>query len=92
MEKRAPWTQREHWAFKGLRTAREERRELLEGAPKRVWKIHSLPLGWVCLAVFPSTLDSCNVHGMESTGCSVLCVSVNSWLFSLGMEKETGFL
>lgn len=54
------------------RIAKKERRQFLEGAPKRVWKVHSFVLGWVCTVLFPCMLASYDVHTEESVGSSVL--------------------
>lgn len=90
LAKSAPWAQRERWAFKE-KIAKKERRESLEEAPKIVWKIPSFRLGRVCPTLFPSTLHGYSVHAWGSVGCSFLR-NCELMAFSLGVEKETGFL
>lgn len=87
--KSALWALRESTGHLRRRLQRN-RGEPLEGTSKKVWKIHSFPLGWVCLALFPRTLASCNVHRKGSVA-ALSCVSVNSKLSLWEWRKSLAF-
>lgn len=89
--KRTSWGQREHWAFQEKDCKKRE-----ETVPRRSTQ-ESLESPQLSLGLgLHSTLSlhagqlQCAYKGERGLFCPEL--SVNSWLFSLGMEKETGFL
>lgn len=86
-----PWGQRDHWAFK-----EKDCKEREETVPRRSTK-ENLERPQFCLGLGLHSALSMLAGQLQSAfkgerGLFCPELSVNSWLFSLGMEKETGFL
>ena len=91
LEKRAPWSQRKHWAFE-----EKDCKEREETVPRRSTK-ESLESSQLSLGLGLHSALSPHAGQLQCAykgECGLFCpeLSVNSWLFSLGMEKEIGFL